>query len=81
MKQTSRLATFPVPCPLCGTTSRTVGARRVWQLPYLEDVTQRLVTVALQKTHSHTGEAAALLGIHPRTLTRMLRRYGLPEVF
>jgi DNA-binding NtrC family response regulator len=47
----------------------------------LEDVTQHLVTLALQKTHGHKGEAAALLGIHPRTLTRMLRRYGLPEAF
>jgi len=43
----------------------------------LDDVTRHLVTVALHKTRSHKGQAAALLGIHPRTLTRMLRRYGL----
>jgi len=45
----------------------------------LDDVTQHLVTVALQKTHGHKGRAATLLGVHPRTLTRMLRRYGLPD--
>jgi DNA-binding NtrC family response regulator len=45
----------------------------------LDDVTRHLVTVALHKTRSHKGQAAALLGIHPRTLTRMLRRYGLPD--
>jgi DNA-binding NtrC family response regulator len=45
----------------------------------LDDVTRHLVTVALHKTRSHKGQAAALLGVHPRTLTRMLRRYGLPD--
>jgi DNA-binding NtrC family response regulator len=45
----------------------------------LDEVTQHLVTVALQKTRGHKGQAATLLGIHPRTLTRMLRRYGFPE--
>jgi DNA-binding NtrC family response regulator len=37
------------------------------------------MTVALQQSHGHKGQAATLLGVHPRTLTRMLRRYGLPE--
>jgi DNA-binding NtrC family response regulator len=45
----------------------------------LDDLTRHVVTVALQKTHGHKGRAATLLGVHPRTLTRMLRRYGLPE--
>jgi DNA-binding NtrC family response regulator len=45
----------------------------------LDEMTQHLVTVALQKTHGHKGNAATLLGVHPRTLTRMLRRYGLPD--
>jgi DNA-binding NtrC family response regulator len=45
----------------------------------LDDLTRHVMTVALQKTHGHKGRAATLLGIHPRTLTRMLRRYGLPE--
>lgn len=45
----------------------------------LDDVTRHLVTVALHKTRGHKGQAATLLGIHPRTLTRMLRRYGLSE--
>ncbi|MGE3540419.1 MAG: sigma-54-dependent transcriptional regulator [Candidatus Tectimicrobiota bacterium] len=45
----------------------------------LDTVTQTLVGSALQKTHGHKGQAAALLGIHPRTLTRMMRRYGMPE--
>jgi len=33
----------------------------------------------LHKTHGHKGRAAALLGIHPRTLTRMMRRYDIPD--
>jgi DNA-binding NtrC family response regulator len=45
----------------------------------LEEVTRQVVTVALHKTRGHKGQAATLLGVHPRTLTRMLRRYGLPE--
>jgi DNA-binding NtrC family response regulator len=45
----------------------------------LDAITQSLVGTALQKTHGHKGRAAALLGIHPRTLTRMMRRYGMPE--
>lgn len=45
----------------------------------LDSVTQTLLSMALQKTHGHKGHAAALLGIHPRTLTRMMRRYGLAE--
>ena len=45
----------------------------------LDATTQRLVVAALAKTHGHKGQAAALLGVHPRTLTRMMRRYALPE--
>ena len=45
----------------------------------LEDLTRYAVTAALQKSHGHKGQAATLLGVHPRTLTRMLRRYGMPE--
>lgn len=45
----------------------------------LDTVTQTLVSTALEKTHGHKGRAAALLGIHPRTLTRMMRRYGMPD--
>src|SRR2546426_11284836 len=45
----------------------------------LDAITQRLVETALQKTHVHKGRAAALLGIHPRTLTRMMRRYDIPD--
>jgi DNA-binding NtrC family response regulator len=48
-------------------------------LLHLDDLTRHVVTVALQKTRGHKGQAATLLGVHPRTLTRMLRRYGLPE--
>jgi two-component system response regulator HydG len=46
----------------------------------LDAVTQRLVGAALKRTRGHKARAAALLGIHPRTLTRMMRRYSLPEV-
>jgi DNA-binding NtrC family response regulator len=45
----------------------------------LEAVTQHLVVTALAQTRGHKGQAAALLGVHPRTLTRMLRRFGLQE--
>jgi len=45
----------------------------------LDAITQSLVGTALQKTHGHKGRAAALLGVHPRTLTRMMRRYGMPD--
>jgi len=45
----------------------------------LDAITQSLVSTALQKTYGHKGQAAALLGIHPRTLTRMMRRYGIPD--
>ncbi|PON13475.1 hypothetical protein C2W62_34175 [Candidatus Entotheonella serta] len=45
----------------------------------LDNVTQRLVVAALRRTRGHKARAAALLGIHPRTLTRMMRRYHLPE--
>jgi DNA-binding NtrC family response regulator len=45
----------------------------------LDAITQSLVGTALQQTHGHKGQAAALLGIHPRTLTRMMRRYGMPD--
>jgi DNA-binding NtrC family response regulator len=45
----------------------------------LDTITQNLVHTALQQTHGHKGRAAALLGIHPRTLTRMMRRYSMPD--
>jgi DNA-binding NtrC family response regulator len=45
----------------------------------LDVVTRRLTVAALQKARGHKGQAAALLGVHPRTLTRMMRRYGIPE--
>jgi DNA-binding NtrC family response regulator len=45
----------------------------------LDHITQRLVVAALKKSRGHKGQAAALLGVHPRTLTRMMRRYGMPE--
>jgi hypothetical protein len=38
-----------------------------------------LVREIQQKTHGHKGQATALLGIHPHTLTRMMRRDGMPE--
>lgn len=45
----------------------------------LDAITQSVLGTALQKTYGHKGQAAALLGIHPRTLTRMMRRYGMPD--
>lgn len=43
----------------------------------LDEITRRLVVAALEKTRGHKSKAASLLGVHPRTLTRMLRRYDL----
>ena len=45
----------------------------------LDIMTQRLVAGALRHTCGHKARAAALLGVHPRTLTRMLRRYRMAE--
>ncbi|ETX06885.1 sigma-54-dependent transcriptional regulator [Candidatus Entotheonella palauensis] len=45
----------------------------------LDEVTQHLLVSALEKTRGHKARAAAMLGVHPRTLTRMMRRYGMPE--
>ncbi|MDH3601942.1 MAG: sigma-54 dependent transcriptional regulator [Candidatus Tectomicrobia bacterium] len=45
----------------------------------LETVTQRLVVAAFKRAGGKKNRAAALLGVHPRTLTRMMRRYGLTE--
>jgi DNA-binding protein Fis len=45
----------------------------------LDDVTQHLLVTALKKTRRHKGRAASLLGVHPRTLTRMMRRYSIPD--
>ena len=44
----------------------------------LADLTRRMTTAAMAKTQGNKIQAAALLGVHPRTLTRMLRRYGQP---
>jgi two-component system response regulator HydG len=45
----------------------------------LAEARQFLLMRALDKTRGHKTKAAALLGVHPRTLTRMMRRYHLPE--
>jgi DNA-binding NtrC family response regulator len=45
----------------------------------LDAVTHHLLVAALEKTRGHKGQAADLLGVHPRTLTRMMRRFGMPE--
>ena len=45
----------------------------------LEAVTRHLLVTALAQTRGHKGRAAALVGVHPRTLTRMMRRYAIPE--
>jgi DNA-binding NtrC family response regulator len=45
----------------------------------LDTVTRHLLVTALEKTRGHKGRAADLLGVHPRTLTRMMRRFAIPE--
>jgi DNA-binding NtrC family response regulator len=44
----------------------------------LDAMTRHLLVAALEKTRGHKGQAADLLGVHPRTLTRMMRRYTIP---
>jgi DNA-binding NtrC family response regulator len=78
------LEDMPAPGPSGGGSASTSELPVPHDLPdegfNLEAVTRRLVLGALEKTKGHKGQAAALLGIHPRTLTRMLRRYDLPDV-
>ena len=45
----------------------------------LDAVTRHILVMALEKTRGHKGQAADLLGVHPRTLTRMMRRFAIPE--
>lgn len=45
----------------------------------LETVTQALVVAALKRTRGQRKRAATMLGVHPRTVSRMIRRYGLAE--
>ena len=45
----------------------------------LDAVTERLVIAALKRSRGHKARAVAMLGVHPRTLTRMMRRYGMSE--
>jgi DNA-binding NtrC family response regulator len=45
----------------------------------LPEAIQFLLVRALDKTRGHKTKAAALLGVHPRTLTRMMRRYNIPD--
>jgi DNA-binding NtrC family response regulator len=76
------LAELPAPPPPCQPAaapgSPTLGASP--DAPFnVEAVTRHLVLAALEQTKGHKGQAALLLGVHPRTLTRMLRRFGLPE--
>jgi DNA-binding NtrC family response regulator len=63
--------------------SASSGTQPAGAAPYdtlnLDVVARRLVVAALEQTRGHKGQAATLLGVHPRTLTRMLRRFGLLE--
>ena len=45
----------------------------------LDAMTRHLLVMALEKTRGHKGQAADLLGVHPRTFTRMMRRFAIPE--
>ncbi|MBI3078080.1 MAG: sigma-54-dependent Fis family transcriptional regulator [Deltaproteobacteria bacterium] len=45
----------------------------------LDALEQRHIAEVLKITGFHKGKAAALLGIHPRTLSRLQKRYGLPD--
>jgi DNA-binding NtrC family response regulator len=65
------------------TAPRTARAQPVLDLPpdepfNLDAVTRHVLVMALEKTRGHKGQAADLLGVHPRTLTRMMRRFAIP---
>jgi DNA-binding NtrC family response regulator len=66
------------------TAPGTAGAPHVSDLPpdkpfNLDAVTRHVLVMALAHTRGHKGQAADLLGVHPRTLTRMMRRFAIPE--
>ena len=66
------------------TAPGTAQAQHIRDLPpeqhfNLDAVTRHLLVMALEKTRGHKGQAADLLGVHPRTLTRMMRRFAIPE--
>ena len=68
----------------CATAPRGAPGPQILGLPpeerlNLDAVTRHLVVTALAQTRGHKSQAAALLGVHPRTLTRMLRRFELQE--
>jgi two-component system response regulator PilR (NtrC family) len=71
----------PLTSHLGGGATRSSGSpsQPMFDTFNLDEVTRHLVVAALEKTRGHKSKAASLLGIHPRTLTRMLRRYDLPE--
>jgi DNA-binding NtrC family response regulator len=77
------LADRPPPTPRAIPHEASPGAHVSGMSPAerfnLDAVTQHLVVTALEQAKRHKRQAAALLGIHPRTLTRMLRRFGIPE--
>jgi DNA-binding NtrC family response regulator len=77
------MADLPPPPPRAGASAASPGSHFSGVSPTqqfnLDAVTQHLVVTALEKTKGHKGQAATLLGVHPRTLTRMLRRFSLPE--
>ena len=47
-------------------------------LPSLHDVEQRYITRVLQVAHGNQRQAARLLGISRWSLSRRLRKYGVP---
>jgi DNA-binding NtrC family response regulator len=68
----------PAPAP------GTARAQPILDLPpdahfNLDAVTRHVLVTALEKTRGHKSQAADLLGVHPRTLTRMMRRFAIPE--
>jgi DNA-binding NtrC family response regulator len=77
------LADLPPPTPRPIAPEASPGSHAPGVSPVeqfnVDAVTRRLVIAALEKTRRHKGQAATLLGVHPRTLTRMLRRFGLSE--
>jgi len=47
-------------------------------LPSLQDLERRYIVRVLQKAHGNQRQAARILGISRWSLSRRLRKYGLP---
>ena len=70
-----RIDLSDLPRKVRGTPELAVPGTDGW--PTLAQAEQRLIVATLQRFGGHQGSAAAALGIHPNTLGRKLKQFGL----